>query len=417
MTPGLRREPAPNLDAVGEDAGLVARIHAEIGASGPIPFARFMDLALYDPEGGYYRGDAARPGRDGDFLTAPEAHPIFGAALARGVDEVWQRLGRPDPFVLREYGAGTGTLAAAILDGLEAAGSDLARILRYQPVEVEPRRIDAIVARFKEAGRARVLVDRAEHDQIGSESIEGIVLGNEVLDALPVHRVVVRDGVLREVLVGSREGAFVDIESEPSTPGIAARFSVPYLTSTGGMTSAGGVTLAEGQRAEVCLALEGWMAEAAGGLRRGALLLIDYGYQAAELYDPIRRREGTLRAYLRHRVHDDPYIHVGRQDLTAHVNVTAVERAAAGAGLTHLGTTTQAEFLVGLGIGDLLQGIQADPATTLEGYLTVRSALMRMLDPGAMGRFRVMGFGRDWPDGPDGAGGPPLAGFAYRLRR
>ena len=417
VTPGLRREPAPDLDAVGEDAGLVARIHAEIGASGPIPFARFMDLALYDPEGGYYRGDAARPGRDGDFLTAPEAHPIFGAALARGVDEVWQRLGRPDPFVLREYGAGTGTLAAAILDGLEAAGSDLARILRYQPVEVEPRRIDAIVARFKEAGRARVLVDRAERDRIGSESIEGIVLGNEVLDALPVHRVVVRDGVLREVLVGSREGAFVDIESEPSTPGIAARFSVPYLTSTGGMTLAGGVTLAEGQRAEVCLALEGWMAEAAGGLRRGALLLIDYGYPAAELYDPIRRREGTLRAYLRHRVHDDPYSHVGRQDLTAHVDVTAVERAAAGAGLTHLGTTTQAEFLVGLGIGDLLQGIQADPATTLEGYLTVRSALMRMLDPGAMGRFRVMGFGRDWPDGPDGAGGPPLAGFAYRLRR
>ena len=417
VTPGLRREPAPDLDAVGEDAGLVARIHAEIGASGPIPFARFMDLALYDPEGGYYRGDAARPGRDGDFLTAPEAHPIFGAALARGVDEVWQRLGRPDPFVLREYGAGTGTLAAAILDGLEAAGSDLARILRYQPVEVEPRRIDAIVARFKEAGRARVLVDRAERDRIGSESIEGIVLGNEVLDALPVHRVVVRDGVLREVLVGSREGAFVDIESEPSTPGIAARFSVPSLTSTGGMTLAGGVTLAEGQRAEVCLALEGWMAEAAGGLRRGALLLIDYGYPAAELYDPIRRREGTLRAYLRHRVHDDPYSHVGRQDLTAHVDVTAVERAAAGAGLTHLGTTTQAEFLVGLGMGDLLQGIQADPATTLEGYLTVRSALMRMLDPGAMGRFRVMGFGRDWPDGPDGAGGPPLAGFAYRLRR
>lgn len=406
-TPGLRRDPAPDLDAVGEDAALVARIHAGIAASGPIPFARFMDLALYDPEGGYYRGDAARPGRDGDFLTAPEAHPIFGAALARGVDEVWQRLGRPDPFVLREYGAGTGTLAAAILDGLETAGSDLARILRYQPVEVEPRRIDAIVARFEEAGRAGVLVDPLERDRIGSESIEGVVLGNEVLDALPVHRVVVRDGLLREVLVGSRKGAFVDVESEPSTPGIAARFSAP------GMTLAGGVTLAEGQRAEVCLALEGWMVEVAVGLRRGALLLIDYGYPATELYDPIRRRDGTLRAYLRHRVHDDPYIHVGRQDLTAHVDVTAVERAAAGAGLTHLGTTTQAEFLVGLGIGDLLQGIQADPATTLEGYLTVRSALMRMLDPGAMGRFRVMGFGRDWPDGP---GGPPLAGFAYRLR-
>ncbi len=394
VIPGLRRDPAPDLDSVGEDAALVARIHAEIAAGGPIPFARFMDLALYDPDGGYYRGGAARPGRDGDFLTAPEAHPIFGAALARAVDEVWQRLGRPDPFVLREYGAGTGTLAAAILDGLEAANSDLARVLRYQPVEVEPRRVDAIAGRFERAGRADVLVDPG-----GREPIEGLVLGNEVLDALPVHRVVVRDGVLREVLVGSRDGVFIDVESEPSTPALAGRLA------------AAGVTLATGQRAEICLAVDVWMAEAAAGLRRGALLLIDYGYPATELYDPIRRRDGTLRAYLRHRVHDDPYIHVGRQDLTAHVDVTEVERVAAAAGLMHLGTTTQAEFLVGLGIQDLLQGIQADPATTLEDYLVVRSALMRMLDPGAMGRFRVMGFGRDWPPG------PPLAGFAYRLRR
>ncbi len=394
VIPGLRRDPAPNLDSVGEDAALVARIHAEIAASGPMPFARFMELALYDPDGGYYRGDAARPGRDGDFLTAPEAHPIFGAALARAVEEVWLRLGRPDPFVLREYGAGTGTLAVAILDGLEAAGSDLARVLRYQPVEVEPRRVDAIAARFEGADRAGVLVDPG-----GREPIEGLVLGNEVLDALPVHRVVVRDGVLREVLVGSRDGVFIDVESEPSTPALAGRLA------------AAGVTLATGQRAEICLAVDVWMAEAAAGLRRGALLLIDYGYPATELYDPIRRRDGTLRAYLRHRVHDDPYIHVGRQDLTAHVDVTAVERVAAAAGLMHLGTTTQAEFLVGLGIQDLLQGIQADPATTLEDYLVVRSALMRMLDPGAMGRFRVMGFGRDWPLG------PPLTGFAYRLRR
>jgi SAM-dependent MidA family methyltransferase len=112
---------------------------------------------------------------------------------------------------------------------------------------------------------------------------------------------------------------------------------------------------------------------------------------------------------VRHRVHDDPYVHVGRQDLTAHVDVSAVERAAVAAGLDHLGTTTQAEFLVGLGTEDLLQAIQADPATTLEDYLAVRSALMRLLDPSAMGRFRVMAFARDWPVG------PPLAGLGYRL--
>ena len=126
VTPGLRRDPVPDLDAVGQDEALVARIRDEIERDGPITFARFMELALYDPDGGYYRSEAARPGRDGDFLTAPEAHPIFGAALSRAVADAWDRLDRPDPFVLREYGAGTGTLALAILDALATERPDLA---------------------------------------------------------------------------------------------------------------------------------------------------------------------------------------------------------------------------------------------------------------------------------------------------
>ena len=134
MTPGVRRDPAPDLDAVGQDERLVARIHEEIAQVGPLTFARFMDLALYDPDGGYYRGAAARPGRDGDFLTAPEAHPIFGAAMARAVADAWDRLGRPALFVLREYGAGTGALGAAILEGLRAERPDLAATIAYQPV-------------------------------------------------------------------------------------------------------------------------------------------------------------------------------------------------------------------------------------------------------------------------------------------
>jgi len=393
VTPGLRRDPVPDLDAVGQDEALVARIHAEIERDGPITFARFMELALYDPDGGYYRAEASRPGRDGDFLTAPEAHPIFGAALARAVADAWVRLGRPEAFVLREYGAGAGTLALAVLDGLAGEHPDLAARLRYDPIEVEPRRLDAIASRLEAVGRAGVLTER---NASGTAAV-GFVLANEVLDALPVHRVVVRDGVLREVLVGSRDGSFVDVEAEPTTADLAVRLSLES------------VELAEGQRAEICLAIGPWLAEAAAGLERGVLLLIDYGYRAPELYDPVRRRDGTLRAYLRHRVHDDPYLHVGRQDLTAHVDVSAVERAAAGAGLDHLGTTTQAEFLVGLGTEDLLRAIQADPATTLEAYLAVRSALMRLLDPGAMGRFRVMAFARGWP------AGPPLAGLGYRL--
>jgi SAM-dependent MidA family methyltransferase len=395
VTPGIRRDPVPDLDAVGQDEDLAARIHGEIARDGPITFARFMDLALYDPEAGYYRAEAARPGRDGDFLTAPEAHPIFGAALVRAIADAWDRLGRPDPFVLREYGAGTGTLALAVLDGMAVEHPDLAACLRYDPIEVEPRRLEAIAARLAETGHGSVLVA----GETSAAPITGFVVANEVLDALPAHRVVVRNGALREVLVGSRDGAFVDLEADPTTPALAAR-----------LTEAS-IDLVEGQRAEISLGLGAWVDAASAGLERGVLLLIDYGYPAAELYDPLRRRDGTLRAYLRHRVHDDPYVHVGRQDLTAHVDVTAVEGAARAAGLTHLGTTTQAEFLVGLGTEDLLRAIQADPATTMEDYLAVRSALVRLLDPAAMGRFRVMAFGRSWP------AGAPLAGLGYRLAR
>jgi SAM-dependent MidA family methyltransferase len=404
MTPGLRRDPAPDLDSVGEEADLVARIHGEIVGDGPMTFARFMDLALYDPDGGYYRAEAARPGRDGDFLTAPETHPIFGAALARAVAAAWDRLGRPDPFVLREYGAGTGTLALAILEGLRRERPDLGATIRYRPVEVEAKRLDVIAARFAAAGYGATLstADRATVTSAGDPDdrpIDGFVVANEVLDALPTHRLVLRGRVLREVMVGSQDGTFVDVEADPSTSALAARLG------------AEGVTLTDGQRVEICLELDPWVSRVAAGVGRGVVLLIDYGYPAAELHDPIRRRDGTLRAYLRHRVHDDPYAHVGRQDLTAHVDITAVERAAMAAGLTHLGTTTQAEFLVGLGTEGLLHAIQADPTTTLEDYLAVRSAVMRLLDPSAMGRFRVMGFGRGWPDG------PPLAGFGYRLSR
>lgn len=404
LTPGLRRDPTPDLESVGEEERLVARIHGEIADGGPITFARFMDLALYDPDGGYYRAETARPGRDGDFLTAPEAHPIFGAAIARAVADAWDRLGRPDPFVLREYGAGTGTLAVAILDGVRTERPDLGAAIRYEPVEVEANRLDVLAERLTKAGHGATLnaADPGTDATAAARDVRpiaGFVVANEVLDALPTHRLVLRGGVLREVMVGSHGGTFVDVEADPSTPALAARLS------------AEGVTLTDGQRVEICLELDAWVRRVAAGVRRGVVLLIDYGYPATELHDPIRRRDGTLRAYLRHRVHDDPYAHVGRQDLTAHVDITAVERAARAAGLTHLGTTTQAEFLVGLGTEGLLQAIQADPATTLEGYLAVRSALMRLLDPSAMGRFRVMGFGRGWPHG------PPLAGFGYRLSR
>jgi SAM-dependent MidA family methyltransferase len=380
----LRRIRAADLD-VASDPVLMAAIRDEIATGRPLTFARFMEIALYDPERGYYRGPIARPGPGGDFLTAPEAHPIFGRAIARFVDDLWRAFGQPARFTIREHGAGTGAFAEALLTGLDADGSGAGEAVRYQAVDVEPARTAALRARLEAAGRAGVL----EPDD--GRPIDGLVFANEVVDALPTHRVVVRNAELREVFVdvsSEADEGLVDTEGPPSTPLLARRLADE------------GIVLAEGQRAEICLALDGWVEAAARGLSRGVLLLIDYGHPAAELYDPARRAAGTLAAYLRHQVHDDPYRAVGRQDLTAHVDVTAVERAAAAAGLVHLATTAQASFLERLGAGEILVGFQAGPAATLQAYLEARAALVRMIDPAAMGRFRVMAFGRDLPNSP-----------------
>jgi SAM-dependent MidA family methyltransferase len=387
LRPELRRDPPVDLSDITEHPGLAARIRDEVERAGPMPFARFMDLALYDPDGGYYRSAEARPGRAGDFLTAPELHPIFGEMLGRVMAQAWDALGRPEPFVVTEHGAGEGAMAVPLLRATPAA-------VRYAPLEVDQRRLAAIHARLDEAG----LGDRLESEP--ATPFDGVVLANEVLDALPVHRVRRRGDQLRELAVDvGADGAFVEVEVEPSTHALADRLASE------------GIVLADGQTAELCLELDRWIADATASVRRGLLLLIDYGAPAAELYDPRRRRDGTLRAYVRHQVHDDPYRFVGRQDLTAHVDVTAIERAAHANGLETVGITTQAEALIGLGTEDRLREIQSDPATTMEAYALLRSALIRLLDPAAMGRFRVMAFGRQWPED------AKLGLFSYRLPR
>ena len=399
---GFRRGPAPAPMLTDSEPALVERIRAEIAADGPITFARFMELALYDPELGYYRVAAERAGRGGDFLTAPETHPIFGAAIARQLDEIWRRLGQPARFVLREYGAGSGALAVAILDALAgrgrlgqvAASPGLAAAIRYVPVEVNPHRRAELVDRIAATGSGASLELELEADQ----PEVGAVVANEFLDALPVHRVLGGGGgELAELFVDWDGTGFVEQPRAPSTPAIAERLA------------AEGIALADGARAEVCLELDGWIGKVAAGLTRGAVLVVDYGHLAAELYGPARAA-GTLLAYSRQRVHDDWSRAVGRQDLTAHVDFSALDHAARAAGLAPLGMTTQAEFLVGAGLDELLEAIRSDSSTTMEEWLAVRSAVARLLDPRAMGGFKVSLLGRGV------AGDPPLIGLGFRLK-
>jgi SAM-dependent MidA family methyltransferase len=382
-TPGYRREALPDPEAVGEDEALAEAIRDEIRREGPITFARFMERALYEPGHGYYRRAEPGPGRAGDFLTAPEAHPIFGAAVGRLVAQAWDALGRPAPFTITEPGAGTGALAAGLLGGLRDDASPLLDALRYRPVEVESARLDALRGRLAIEGLADHLVDDVHESQ---EAEAGAVVANEVLDALPVHRVVGRPGGLRELLVGLDElGAFAWVEAEPTTTALAARLESEAIT------------LPDGQITEVCLALDGWLGLATGHVARGVAILIDYAVEPPALHGP-GRPTGTLRAFARHAVSGDPFRHVGRQDLTATVDLWAVRRAAGLAGLTPVGETTAAELLAAA--GDDLPGRYAQgPGATLQDALTLRSSLARLLDPRGLGGFRVLVFGRGLPPG------------------
>ena len=382
------------------DPALVALIRAELAATGPLTFARFMALALYHPTRGYYLAPARRPGRAGDFLTAPETHPFFGLTLSRQIAECWERLGRPEPFTVREDGAGVGGLAYDVVAGLSTEAPAAAAALRYRMVEPNPHRRAQAQAAMAEVGLADI-VTAEPPPPVGTDPdpIVGVALANEVADALPVHRLVRRGGRLREryVVWRNEDGGFGEVEGDLS----------PSVRDVPDYLAAENVVLAEGDAGDVSPAAAEWFARTGRGLSRGYAIVIDYGYPAAELYRA-HRLAGTVRAHSRHTVSDDPLRRVGEQDLTAHVDFTALGRAGEAVGLRRAGFTTQGAFLASLGLGDLLVGLQQDPATTPAEYLAAQAATLRLIDPGGMGRFGVLIMACDAPIE------PPLLGFSVQ---
>ena len=366
---------------------LVKRLRDEIATGGPISFARFMETALYDPAHGYYRSPERRPGRGGDFLTAPEATPLFGITIARQIAECWERLGSPGQFVVREYGAGIGGFAYDILAGLSEASPGAFAAVEYRLVDVNEAVIAQALAAMAQVGLSEKVEAEIADSTDGLEPIEGVVLANEVADALPVHRLVWRDGRARELLVGWRDGWFVEVESDCSP---SAQEAVDELSRDET------IAFSEGDRFEVSPAAANWFREAAESLERGYAITLDYGYPANELYRA-HRLEGTVRGYAEHTVTDDPFIRIGKQDLTAHVDFSALIRAGETAGMTLAGLTTQGDFLAALGLGEHLVAMQTEPGMTMEQYLAAQAAVLRLIDPGGLGRFRVLAMAKNAP--------------------
>ncbi len=355
---------------------LVAAIRAAIRARGPLPFATFMDLALYHPRHGYYNALRAPPGPRGDFYTSPEAHGAFGALVARQALEVWDRLGRPRPFVIEEWGAGSGRLAADVLTAAAALAPAWAAATEYVIVE---RSAALRRAQRRLLGPWGAQVRWPRPAALG-RTAPHLVLANELLDAFGVHRVIWRDGALRELYVDATDTGFRLVEGPPSTPALAA-----YFTRLG-------LHPAEGAVAEVNLAALAWLRALAARLARGAVLLFDYGHPAEVLYSA-RYPAGTIRTFHRHGPGAAPTVLVGYQDMTAHVDVTSVLLEGRAAGLTPLGIARQRDFLRHLGLDAYGVAVRAAglPAAAAQASLTGLEALAR---PGGLGDYWVIGFGR-----------------------
>lgn len=385
--------PTPCHEAAQHSARLIEAIRHDITAQGGwISFARYMEQALYAPGLGYYTAGAHKFGEAGDFITAPELSPLFGRTLARQVAEI---MADSAPHVL-ELGAGSGKLAADMLGELEQLGG-LPESYCILEVSADLR------ARQQEHIQQRLphLLSRVHWLDALPDTFSGAIVANEVLDALPVHRVRWQDGAVNEIGVAWSESGFVWQERAIIDAALlqAAQQARPEQVEV--------VNVPDDYVSEICLAARGLINSLACRLTQGTMLFIDYGFGAREFYHP-QRSAGTLMCHYRHRAHDDPFFLPGLQDITAHVNFTDIAECGIDAGLELTGYTNQAFFLINNGITELLNGTSPE---NLREYLPLSAQLQKLTSPAEMGElFKVIALSKNPVQAEERAN--PLSGFA-----
>src|SRR5581483_6723286 len=357
---------------------LVAAIREEILAKGPVPFARFMELALYHPEYGYYSSPGEKIGWKGDYYTSSSVHPVFGELLGRQLIQMGAALDEKE-FTIVEVGAGKGTLCYDILNFVRKAAPEFFDRLRYRIVEesrsLREKQIAWLSPLFPETLRWE--------SEIPS-GFAGAVLSNELLDAFPVHRLRVSADAIQEIFVDWKEERFAEVLKPPSSPELPA-----YLNRLG-------IRFDRPIELEVNLRALEWIRLVARALRRGFVITIDYGYPAEALYSA-RRPKGTLLCYHQHTASEEPYLHVGEQDITAHVDFTSLAKAGEEEGLALIGFTDQTHFLMGLGIAQRME----EPAKKMDQSPAARReflAMKQLMAPEKMGKiFKILIQGKKIP--------------------
>ena len=354
---------------------LVAAIASEITASGPIPFVRFMELALYHPQFGYYmrppESGGERIGWSGDFYTSSDVHPLLAKALVRQVRQIDSLLGYPDPFTVMEMGPGKGLLAKQFLSVCRSGSGMFGKRLRYVLVERSPamREIQRnnLGAWSCEAGLVAWVEDMKG---VVPASVNGLVLSNEFPDAFPVHRIQVTEGKTEEVYVAYTGAKFVECRRPVTFPPLLRHLKVLNLS------------LPDGYRTEVNLNALQWMEEVARVINRGIAITIDYGHTAQDLYRP-ERTKGTFLCYHNQLASDDPYVRVGQQDMTAHVDFSSLATVGEEQGLHVTGFTNQMSFLMGLGVEEVMAELEPESPEF--------RAAIHLLKPDGMGStFKVL---------------------------